>query len=87
MRVISSTLVYSAFQMTMSPTRIESENASCSPAKKLPSEDWAAMPATTENRPAEANTEVPATRARGKVMSMAAIPSSQIVTVVMRLRI
>ena len=79
-------MVYSVFQMTMSPTRIESENASCSPAKKLPSEDWAAMPATTENRPAEANTEVPRA-ARGKVMSMAAIPSSQIVTVVMRLRI
>ena len=71
-RVISSTLPHSLSTTTVSPMRTVSPKAICRPAKRLLSEDWAAMPATMPSTPAEASIEVPTARMAGKVSSIEA---------------
>lgn len=70
--VISSTVPHSPSTTTVSPIRTMSPNAICSPAKRLPSVDWAATPATMPSTPAEASIEVPTVRIAGNVSSIAA---------------
>lgn len=61
-----------------------SPKAICSPAKRLPSVDWAAMPATMPISPAEASIEAPKPRIAGKVSSMAAIATTPTTAVTTR---
>lgn len=72
-RVISSTVPHSPSTTTVSPMRTMSPKAIWKPAKRLPSVDWAATPATMPITPAEASIEVPTVRIAGKVSSIAAI--------------
>ena len=51
---------------TVSPSRTMSPKAICSPAKRLPSVDWAATPATMPRMPAEASSEAPDRAHRGE---------------------
>ena len=56
---------------TMSSMRMASVKASCKPAKRLPSVDWAARPATTPMMPAEARMVAPSCCIAGSVHSAA----------------
>lgn len=76
--MISSTIPCWVSTTTVSPIRTVSLKAICSPAKKLPSVPWAAMPATTLMIPAEASRLVPMVRAAEKVSSITATVTTAI---------
>ncbi len=75
-RVISSIVPHSPSTTTVSPSRTMSPNAIWNPAKRLPSVDWAATPATMPSRPAEASIDVPTARIGGNVSSIAAMATT-----------
>ncbi len=83
-RVISSIVPHSPSTTTVSPIRTMSPKAICSPAKRLPSVDWAATPATMPRTPAEASIEVPTVCMAGNVSSIAA--TATVVTIAMTTR-
>ncbi len=69
---------------TTSPTRMESVNAICTPAKMFPKVDWAAIPATMEARPAEAKNVAPIPRNAGKVMRTPTIAETHTIAMPIR---
>lgn len=83
-RVISSTVPHSLSTTTVSPMRTVSPKAIWRPMKRLPSEDWAAMPATMPRTPAEASIEAPKVFIGGKVSSIAATATTTTTAVTTR---